>query len=200
MAKKSQRKRALSQPYQRRGATFAVPLADGQFGACRVLRVRPEAEISLLAATPYVGPQPPALSDPRLRTILVMDGLDFDHWPCVLWQYWVEPPPKGFRYLGLVEPSPAEERMNPDAYNKFWYYYGKYIWQEWRWLHDREALIAEYEKEFGPGSVRQVLREKKRQAEMTLEKLRKERFFADWEGHVAPEIVRQSRKIVRDTI
>src|SRR5207253_11375553 len=111
------------------GATWAVPLADGRFGACRVLRVDPEREMSLFAATSYIGAKPPSLTEPLLTSILLMNSVGCDrrrqrtagdNWPCVWWQHWCEPPPPEFRYLGIVEPAPAEERMNPDAYSKFW--------------------------------------------------------------------------------
>src|SRR5262249_157938 len=132
MAKQSAKKRTPPRHYQQRGATFAVPLEDGRYGACRVLRVRPEAEISLFAATDYAGQKPPELADPLLRSILVMNSLACDNWRFALWQYWIEPPPATFKYLGMVEPSPAEERLNPDAYSKFWNDYADSILQEWR--------------------------------------------------------------------
>jgi hypothetical protein len=100
----------------------------------------------------------------------------------------------------VVEPSPAEERLNPDAFSKFWDDYAKFILQEWRWRHDREAFIEEFENEYGIGSVQRLLDEKKRKAEMTLGKLRKERFFAGWEGYVTPAAIHESRQIIRDTI
>jgi hypothetical protein len=112
----------------------------------------------------------------------------------------MEPPPPEFRYLGIVTPAPAEERMNPDAYSKFWRNWGQYILQEWRWQHDRPALVAELEQRNGAGSVQLFLEEKQRRAEMTLDALRKTRFFADWEGFLSPSMIRASRKIVRQAI
>src|SRR5262245_21381522 len=176
------KKRKPSDLQKQPGATFAVPLTDGRYGACRILRVRPEAKISLFAATRYVGTERPDLSNPLLRSILVMNSPGSDNWPCVLWQYWASPLPAEFQYLGALEPTLIEEHMNPDAFSKFWDRYPSYILEEWRWQHDRRAFISEYEQEHGVGSVQRLLDEKKR---TTLEQLRRKRFFADWEGDVA---------------
>jgi len=165
--------------------------------------------MSLFAATPYIGAEPPTLAEPLLSSILLMNSIGCDrraqrtagdNWPCVWWQHWMEPPPAEFRYLGIVVPAPAEERMNPDAYSKFWSNWGKYILQEWRWQHDRPALVAELDQRNGGGSVQMFLEEKQRRAEMTLGTLRKTRFFADWDGFLSPSMIRASRKIVRQAI
>ena len=194
---------------ERPGAAFAVPLADGRFGAVRVLRVDPDREMSLVAATQYIGAKPPGISEALLASILRMNSVGCDratqrvmpdNWPCVWWQHWCEPPPKKFRYLGIVEPAPAEQRMNPQAFSKYWDDWARYILQEWRWQHDRQALVSELELRNGPSCVEAFLEEKARKAEMTLVRLRKQRFFSEWNGFVSASMIRAARKIVQQTI
>jgi hypothetical protein len=191
------------------GATFSVPLADGRFGACRVLRIRRPAKdilasldlgMSLFAATEYIDAKPPRISDSRLRSILVLNYFWFDKQRCIQWQYWGHPPPRNFHLIGHIEPSPAEERLDLDAYGKFWEHWGEKTLGERRWQHDRKAFLRDYDKQYGPGASERLLEEKKQRASMTLEKLYKVRFFANWEEFVSPSAVRESRKIIRDTI
>lgn len=162
-----------------------------------------------MAATQYIGAKPPDLSEPLLASILRMDSIGcdratqrgaHDNWPCVWWQRWCEHPPADFRYLSIVEPAPAEQRMNPDAYSKFWENWARYILQEWRWHHDRQALVAELDERNGAGSVEAFLKDKARRAEMTLDKLRRQRFFTQWDGFVSTSMIRAARKIAKQTI
>ncbi len=210
MAKAKLRQDSSADRHQQRGATFSVRLADGRFGACRVLRVEPQKQdgMSLVAATQYVGDRPPDLSEPLLASILLMNsvgchkaqrimGYDF---PCVWWQHWQEPPPAEFQYLGVLKPAPVEERMNPDSYSRYWENWAKYILQEWRWRNDQKAFIADYDRIYGAGWVRSVLAEKKRLADLTLPRLRRKRYFSEWDGFVPAKVIRESRKIVKETI
>jgi len=51
------------------GGVYASPLADGRYGVIRVLRVLEKS--SLIAVSPWLGQEPPALDEPLLREILV---------------------------------------------------------------------------------------------------------------------------------
>ena len=210
MAKSRTAQNSVENRFKEPGATFSVPLADGRFGACRVLRAEPEKDggMSLFAATRYVGAKSPDITEPLLASILVMESVGYDKaqriigdaHPCVCWQRWMAPPPPSFQYLGVVQPAPAEVRMNPDAYSKFWDNWAKCIRQEWRWQNDREAFIADLDRIYGAGWVKRVRDEKKRLADMTLAKLRKKRFFPDWDEFVPTRVLRDSRTIVKETI
>lgn len=196
--------------FKQRGAAFSVPLADGRFGACRVLRAEPEKDdgMSLVAATPYVGAKPPAISEPSLAAILLMQSVGCDKaqrilgddYPCVWWQRWMEPPPADWQYIGVVEPAPAEARMNPDAYSRYWDNWARNILQEWRWQNDRERFIADFDRTYGAGWIQSVLEEKKRLSHLTLPLLRKRRSFPGWDEFAPARIVRNSRKIVKEAI
>ncbi|MCE9533400.1 MAG: hypothetical protein K8T89_20090 [Planctomycetes bacterium] len=189
--------------FKKVGSTFTVPLADGRFGASRILRVDPEREMSLFAATEYIDSRPPEISDPLLKTILVaneiyaMIGLG----KCVKWQYWLEPPPRQFKYIGVVKPSAAEERLDPENFSKFWDHWAAGILVEWRWRHDQPALEAEFDKaRKEPGAYRRFIAKRKKEVEITLEKLKKVKFFNEWQGHVPAAALRESRSLIREAV
>ena len=56
----------------RAGATFAVPLKDGRYGAVRVIRVSEEKQgsMALVAVTTWLASEVPALGERALREVL----------------------------------------------------------------------------------------------------------------------------------
>jgi hypothetical protein len=129
------------------GAVFLCRLACGRYGACRVLR---QAVLSddphygetdvLVAATPWVGTAPPTLDDRRLSQILRTDH----HHHRELQLGWLSrPPPKSFRYLGNIAPSMKEEKLRAAVFLRSWEVLPEQVLLQWRWDHDREALLAE---------------------------------------------------------
>ena len=91
------------------GAAFMMPLQDGRFTVCRVLRENTEEERQghgcpqiLVAASPWIGAAAPDLSQPELRGIHHLNHHSWDD-PNLLWVS--EPPPESFRRLGVIEPS-----------------------------------------------------------------------------------------------
>src|SRR5262249_17341571 len=97
------------------GDAFLMPLEDGRYGVCRVLR-RPTSEEAkfhgagcvLVAASPWIGDAAPDLNDPRLRQIHVLTHHNWGKTPDVNWVSY--PVPKSFRLLGTIAPSAAERR------------------------------------------------------------------------------------------
>ena len=87
------------------GATYAVPLTDGRFGACRVIRhsSTEEEEVfgkrrSLVACCDWVGDAPPDMNEPRLTEIM---RLTHGNWSGQLGLLWVaRRPPDDFIALG----------------------------------------------------------------------------------------------------
>src|SRR5947209_1584387 len=97
MAARKTRRDPADQTLPEPGAAFLMPLADGRFGVCRVIRrqlseakERSGSTAVLAAATPWIGRQPPALSDPLLRLMLV---LNHHNWGNELEVQWVSGPP-----------------------------------------------------------------------------------------------------------
>ena len=130
------------------GATFAVPLADRQFGAVRIVGVDPKKDGggAWFAVTEYVGPNPPNLDEPALSRIQILNTSGFSSAPrpCVWWQRAAELPPADFPIVGLVKSTNAENRsaieQGIERHNT-WEKWAAIILHQWRWDHDREGLI-----------------------------------------------------------
>ena len=157
----------------------------------------------MFAATEYIGWRPPAITNPLLRTVLVSNDVYYTiaSGRCVKWQYWIEPPPSKFKYVGVVEPTAAEARLDPENFSKFWDHWPEGILVEWRWRHDRPALVAAFDKTHGgPGAFQRFFGTRTRQTQLTLNKLKKATFFSDWKGEVPAAALRESRKLMRDAV
>src|SRR5205809_511882 len=83
------------------GAAFLMPLSDGRFGVCRVLRRslpegrrRPGDTSVLVAASPWIGTEAPDRNDPLLREILMLTHHSHDNAQCVVWVS--DPVPESF--------------------------------------------------------------------------------------------------------
>ena len=67
------------------GDVFAMPLSDGRYGVCRVLRVQDQPRQVLVTASPWVGSTLPDLSEPELRTCLNLTHHSWSNSPCMNW-------------------------------------------------------------------------------------------------------------------
>jgi hypothetical protein len=129
------------------GDTFLVPLRQDLCNICRIIKFEPRADSHqfMVGATCWYGSTPPAdLSDPRIHALL---NLSFtgspDYWRIA----WVDgAPPKGSQYLGVVPPSPEEQQLVAHL-NCSWQSFLPSVLREWRWQHEREALLADDEAE-----------------------------------------------------
>src|SRR5207245_4636950 len=92
------------------GDAFLMPLSDGRYGVCRVLRqYRPgerkrQGDIHVLvAASSWIGTEAPDMSDPQLREILVLSHHSYDNQINVNWVS--DPVPESFVPLGAIVPT-----------------------------------------------------------------------------------------------
>jgi hypothetical protein len=179
------------------GDVFALPLPDGRYGACRVLRRRDDPPGVLVAASPWVGAAPPDLAEPLLRTILTQSHHHWQDEPCV---YWVnDPVPAEFLALGRLPPAKKEAARSTNSAD--WVSFGYQIHAQWRWDHEREAVLAEEE---AARQRQQEAQEASRRAYKPLpvegiEEVRK-RPFKGWETFVDSDQLRAARRLVRKTI
>ena len=133
------------------GDTFAIPLADGRYGACRVLRVHgpgpgaPDRHDVLLAALAWVGTEPPPLSEPRLRLLLRTTCQGQEGKPCVSWLTQASLPPSA-RYLGVLAPTAAEAALPPWRYDR-WEQFTARVLDQWRWDEEHGIPPAQDEAE-----------------------------------------------------
>jgi hypothetical protein len=131
------------------GDTFAVPLADGRYGACRVLRVHgpgpgaPDRQDVLLAALAWVGTEPPPLTEPRLRLLLRTTCHGQDGRPRVSWFSQAEVPDSA-RFLGVLAPAPGETALRVWRYDS-WKQFTAEVLLQWRWDEEHGIPLAEDE-------------------------------------------------------
>ncbi len=107
------------------GAVFLCQLEDGRFGACRVLRRGEmgddpyyEETMLLVAASPWIGTEPPDLNNPELREILRSNHHSNKGDMELGWLS--KPPPKSFKYLGMLPPSKKEGGLGPPVFLRDW--------------------------------------------------------------------------------
>ena len=179
------------------GEVFAMPLPDGRYGACRVLQTRDDPPGVLVAASPWVGAALPDLAEPLLRTILNKTHHAWQGQPCADWVS--EPVPVEFVRVGTL--APARKEAAPAAGSAGWESFSYQVHAQWRWDHERDAVLAEDEAE---RQQQQAAHESSRRAyralpAQTLDELRK-RPFKGWESFVEPDELSASRRAVRKTI
>jgi hypothetical protein len=178
-----------------------MPLEDGRYGACRVLRKKEEeGDVSVLAAaTPWIGSTAPSLDEPLLRVILGSTHHNREGEGKVLWIS--EAVPATFTRLGVLEPTKQQARLDCQTFGG-WMSLSIGVFTQWRWDHDREALLEEerQQEEHAKAS-----REKQRVAYKPLpspglHEMARQAAFKSWRGYVDAEILQESRAIVRATI
>jgi hypothetical protein len=139
------------------GEVLAVPPADGQSGAGRVLGVRREGHgterrASYVVATRYVGPEPPAREHRALRKALVLTCDDDDE-PFAWWV--LGPPPAAYVPAGVIRPKPEEKPPRRHGKRRTgWAEYAHYIPRQWQSDHARDMFLAAEAVEREPGADR----------------------------------------------
>lgn len=146
----SKTKRAR-EPGHQLGDVFVAALPSGWFGAARILGWDAERERQgayLVATSTYLEHASPTLDDPRLRQVLARR---YFYWSAQLALVWVrELPADILTYLGNLPLDEDDERAR--AYCETFGFAGatgrfnEALWQ-WRWDHDREAIVAEQKAE-----------------------------------------------------
>lgn len=189
------------------GAAFVFPLGDGRYGVCRVLRQANAKEVRslgrpevLVACSAWIGDAIPDVNDPALLPYLHLTHHSWKGHPFVFWDY--QPPPREFNPLGVIPPTADERKMKCDT-SAGWEGCRFHLLAQWRWHHDREALLAEEARKHEE-SLRKIDElnaaiEKERRS-MTLEKLGKYRFFADWKEYPSKEAIKASREAMKKTV
>lgn len=189
------------------GTALLMPLDDGRFGVCRVLRLSSEEEVAyqgavqaLVAMSPWIGEELPDIRDPRLREIHALTHHSFKEAPCVLWV--AGPPPDSFRVVGEIEPTP-EEAERPCSGSSAWPWFPLQLIAQWRWDHERVEVHREDESkrakvEAANRNAAQQYREYL--DSLTLEDLLNRTWFEGWKGFVPAKALRACRETVRRAI
>ena len=187
------------------GAVYAMPLEDGRWGACRVVRGRLREEFdrwkgySVVAATAVVADAPPALGHPDLRRIIVLNHHAHRGDPAATWL--TGPPPKAFKSMGHLAPSPDEATLHCDGVSS-WEYLAVQALMQWRWDHDRAAVRAQDAARDAELKARQVELAKKRKQwldELTYAKFLERKLFPHWSSPIPQKMIAASRKLMKQT-
>jgi hypothetical protein len=203
MAKPASKPRKSSPPAV--GETFAMRLADGRYGACRVLREpgahEPHAAGRVVAgATNYIGDAPPSIDHPDLRRLLVLNNHHFKNQTHCMWVDG-QPPADTFTRIGNIEPADAERRISCNSWGA-WDGFAVELLMEWRWDHDRDAVLAEdaaYRRETDQRRAELEQQSRDELARMTYASFRKQKLFKNWDDYPPKKMIAASRKVMKET-
>jgi hypothetical protein len=181
------------------GDAFLAPLQDGRLSVCRVLRVEPDHSQALVAASTWIGTEPPDLADPWLREILRPNHHAHEGRPWLLWVS--DPVPASFTRLGTITPTAEEASLSCASWSG-WESFPLQVFLQWRWDHERDQVLAEDEAK---RRAEEAAREEQRRAYQplparTLQELRARTHFPHWAGYAGPTALRGARRIVREMI
>ncbi len=180
-----------------------MPLADGRFGACRVLRKGSSAfgaKSVLVVATPWIGHDVPELSEPMLKQVLVLNHHAWKDKPAALWMAY--PVPSDFTWIGTLTPPPADEQMACNS-GGVWNTFPIYVLDQWRWDHEWAAVLREDKAQAQAQARQREAEEQRRRAhldQVTLQTLSDQRRFQSWEGVVPQAALQATRQVFRDII
>ena len=194
-------------PLPSEGAAFAVPLEDGRFGVCRVIRCTTDdeaqeygADCLLVGCSAWIGDNVPDAKDPSLRPILYLTHHAWDNKPEVLWVS--GPPPSDFIPIGTIESTAEDKAIECRSFGG-WGSAQIQPLAQWRWDNERESVLAD-DKIKKRERVQKRQREQQQRdeylASITLEALRDHQFFPQWEKYPPKQAVRASRRIMTDTV
>jgi hypothetical protein len=179
-----------------------MPLSNGRWSACRVLDVR-GARGLLVEGLDWNDVAPPTLEDVRKARPLALNRHAGPAKPCR--DFVRGAPPRSFRLLGVLTPSPRERATECWSWGR-WEFFALQALLEWRWKHDRKALLAEEARRTAAQAARDAEAETKRRTRLagqTLEGLSRRRFFSSWSrppAHPSPELTRASRALLREAV
>jgi hypothetical protein len=108
-------------------------------------------------------------------------------------------PPEQFKPLGRIEPQAHDRTLQCKAWGH-WLGLALDVYKQWRWDHDREAVLAEDEREEAQELQELLASRRARSKPVPLATLRKERLFVEWEESVPPATLRKCRAIIRKSI
>src|SRR5688572_28417054 len=194
---KNRRPKYTASDFPEPGSVFVAPLPDGRLCAGRVLRSEFEggAHAVLLAASAWIGDQDPALSESKLRETAVLTHHAWGSHQNVFWSW--DLMPAEFRIIGVLDLSESDRQATSQSHAG-WQSVPIHAFLQWRWDHDREALLAEEAREEAAEADRRRIRAERRAAYMnslTLESLAERNWFPEWEGEESLAQVEKIRNV-----
>jgi hypothetical protein len=189
------------------GAAFVFPIGDGRFSVVRVLVGQTEdpakrwkGEVVLAACASWIGDNIPSANDPSLRAILHMNHHAWKNVPCLIWTS--ETVPRDFVAIGNIPPTADEKGLVCNSFGS-WNSLTANPLAQWRWEHDRDAVVAEDAAKAKRQVEERRLAQKQREeylSRITLSELRDHEFFPRWKRYPSEMAKRASRKIMAETV
>ncbi len=185
------------------GAVYMMPLADGRFGACRVIRHDKKmfgVPRALVVASRWIGTAAPVLEEPLLRVPLILNHHSWRDRVNAFCAF--DNVPDTFQCLGAIAPTSEDMQLECSS-SAVWALAPLQVLLQWRWDNDRDALLAEEEIKRQREKVAAMERQTKREdylANVTLDTLASKRRFATWEGVVSEQLVAVCRQVFNETI
>ena len=184
------------------GSVFVAPTGDGRLAVGRVLRRQMEggAVGVLLAASPWIGATIPPLDTPILRETLV---LTHHSWKGKREIFWVhDRMPLDFQIVGQI-PLLGEDLAETSNTFGGWQSVPLQVLTQWRWDHDREALLREEAEKKAADSERQRQTAAARAEYMltlTLESLAVKEWLDSWEDTEVGERMPEAKGVLVDLV
>ncbi len=202
---------------QKAGQIYSIALRQivppyepsGYYGVCRIARV--EERGAVLASLDWVGTQVPDLQSVENCAVLRLSQGPFEGQAAIYWE--AKEQVEGIEYLGLSSPSAEEIELTTCRckgrtctcahFTGGWRACRAALNREWRKRLDPEGFAADTEWLAGVVKGHRQQAEEKRKAELGqsgLENFRKETLFQSWERYIAPEIVKESRRLFQESL
>lgn len=183
------------------GTIFAMPLADGRTGVCRVLQIGVEggAPRALVAASEWIGAEAPALNHPLVRKILILNHHALKNKPAIRWVS--VPPPAEFKDLGRIPVTREDLRATSETSGGWSFPLD--VLNQWRWHHDRDAVLAEDAAKREQQATKRAEAIRKRAeylAAVSLDDLLAKNLFRTWIHHPTPAAKAGCVRIIRDLL
>jgi hypothetical protein len=158
------------------------------------------AQAVLIAATPWLGNDLPTLDVPALRETLILNHHSWKRKREIIWVHDLMPPE--FVVVGRIDLSPDDLVASSSSFTG-WQSVPIQALMQWRWDHDRAALLQEEARQ--AAELAEVQRQRAvAQAELmrtlTLDSLVDRTWFASWEDSDSKLPLHQCRSLIRKLV
>lgn len=185
-----------------RGSVFITRLQDGRYGAVTVLDRKIESGYCVVFVAPstWIGSAPDRPTDTELRHPLILTHHSWEKVPAGVWVS--TPPPESFAPAGHVFIS-DQDHFRVGHFYAGWESCSLQILLQWRWDHDREALLIE-EADQALRDAEEMRKQAQRRDEMlrtiTFDSLAARQWFDHWDEDSDRSYIMPSRAILTTTI
>jgi hypothetical protein len=195
---KSRRPTYTATDFPEPGTVFIAPMADGRLCAGRVLRSEFEggAHAALVVASTWIGDSEPPLSEPKLREMALLTHHSWDGKPNIFWTWHLMP--SDFRAIGKIKLSNADRHATSQSYTG-WQSVPLDTYAQWRWDHDREALLEDEARIDAEEAERRRVNSERRKAYMqslTLDSLAERKWLEDSDDTESSTQVEKVRDVI----